>query len=51
MINNMAGSRIILGARRCRSEGDTTDSDHVFLPGLGDKIKFHSFEDQESDLI
>ena len=45
----MAGSRLIRGARRCRSEKATTD--HVFLHRLGVKIKFHSFGYQENDLI
>ena len=40
----------MLGAPRCRREEDTTVLDYVFLHGLSNKIKFHSFEDQESDL-
>ena len=48
----MAESRLIRGARRCRKDKGTRDlEDHVFLPELDDKIKFHSFGDQESDLI
>lgn len=48
----MAGNRLIRGARICRTEGDKNRfrTDHLFLPILRVKIKFHSFEDQESEL-